>query len=176
MPNIFVPVVDQEQHPLMPTIPSRARRWIKSRKATGFWKGGFFCVRLNVEPSAREQQPIAVGVDPGSKREGIVVASAVHTYTNIQAEARDGVKEAEKDSTRMRRTRRKRKTPYRKMRQNRKHSRKKLPPSTRARWQWKLRPARSEEDGEEAGGGVGGPLRRCMVSGVLSRRRAEATG
>jgi len=142
MPNIFVPVVDQEQHPLMPTIPSRARRWIKSRKATGFWKGGFFCVRLNVEPSARERQPIAVGVDPGSKREGIVVASAVHTYTNIQAEARDGVKEAEKDSTRMRRTRRKRKTPYRKMRQNRKHSRKKLPPSTRARWQWKLRLAK----------------------------------
>ncbi len=42
--------------------------------------------------------------------------------------------------------------------------------------QGSARPARSEEDGEEAGGGVGGPLRRCMVSGVLSRRRAEATG
>src|SRR5260370_20112030 len=122
MPNIFVPVVDQEQQPLMPTIRSRARRWIKSRKASGFWKGGCFCVRLNVEPSAREQQPIAVGVDPGSKREGIVVASAVHTYTNIQAEARDGVKEAEKDSTRMRRTRRWRKAPYRKPRQHRKQS------------------------------------------------------
>jgi hypothetical protein len=136
---MFVPVVDQNQHPLMPTTPSRARRWISTGKATAFWKGGLFCVRLNIEPSAREQQPIAVGIDPGSKREGIAVASAAHTYVNIQAEARTGVKEAEKDSTRMRRTRRNRTTPCRQPRQNRKPSRKNLPPSTRARWQWKLR-------------------------------------
>jgi hypothetical protein len=138
MSAICVPVVDQERTPLMPTTPARARRWIRSGKATHFWKGGFFCVRLNVEPSLRALQPIAVGIDPGSKREGIVVASAAHTYLNIQAEARDGVKEAEKDSTRMRRTRRNRKTPCRKPRQNRKQSKKKLPPSTKARWQWKL--------------------------------------
>jgi hypothetical protein len=138
MSNLFVPVVDQKHTPLMPTTPSRARRWIKSGKGTGFWKGGLFCVRLNVEPSARTQQPIAVGIDPGSKREGFVVASASHTYANMQAEARTGVREAEKDSTRMRRTRRQRKTPCRKPRQNRKHSKKRLPPSTRARWQWKL--------------------------------------
>ena len=138
MSHIFVPVVDQEHTPLMPTTPSRARRWIRSGKATGFWKGGFFCVRLNNEPSAREKQSIAVGIDPGSKREGIVVASGAHTYVNIQAGARTGVKEAEKDSTSMRRTRRNRKTPCRKPRQNRKQSKKKLPPSTRARWQWKL--------------------------------------
>ncbi len=142
MSAIFVPVVDQEHTPLMPTIPARARRWIRSGKATHFWKGGVFCVRLNVEPSRRVQQPIAVGIDPGSKREGIVVASASHTYLNLQAQARDGVKEAEKDSTRMRRTRRRRKTPCRQPRQNRKQSKKKLPPSTRARWHWKLRLAR----------------------------------
>jgi hypothetical protein len=39
----------------------------------------------------------------------------------------------------MRRTRRGRKTPCRKPRQNRKRGKKKLPPSTRARWHWKLR-------------------------------------
>jgi len=139
MSHICVSVVDQEHTPLMPTRPSRARRWIRSGKATGFWKGGMFCVRLNVAPSAREQQPTAVGIDPGSKREGIVVASASHTYLNLQAEGRRGVKEAEKGSTRMRRSRRNRKTPCRKPRQNRKRSKKKLPPSTRARWQWKLR-------------------------------------
>jgi hypothetical protein len=139
---MFVPVVDQHQHPLMPTTPARARRWIQSGKATAFWKGGLFCVRLNVEPSARALQPIAVGIDPGSKREGIVVASASHAYLNIQAEARDGVKKAEQVSTRMRRTRRTRRTPYRKPRQNRKQSKQKLPPSTRARWHWKLRLAR----------------------------------
>ena len=139
---MFVPVVDQDQKPLMPTTPSRARRWITSGKATAFWKGGIFCVRLNVEPSAREVQPIAVGIDPGSKKEGYSVIGASHTYLNIQAEARDGVKKAEEQSTRQRRTRRGRKTPCRKPRQNRHQSKKKLPPSTKARWQWKLRLAR----------------------------------
>jgi hypothetical protein len=136
---MFVPVMGPHQQPLMPTTPARARKWIKSGRATAFWKGGIFCVRLNAEPSAREVQPIAVGIDPGSKREGYSVVSAAHTYVNIQAEARVGVKEAEKDSSRMRRTRRHRKTPCRQPRHNRHQRKKKLPPSTRARWQWKLR-------------------------------------
>ena len=105
MSHICVPVVDQEHTPLMPTTPARARRWIRSGKATHFRKGGVFCVRLNREPSLRAFQP----------------------------------KEAEKDSARMRRTRRNRKTPCRKPRQNRKQSKKKLPPSTRARGPRKLR-------------------------------------
>ena len=71
MTHMFVPVVDRQQRPLMPTTPARARRWIKTAKATAFWKGGIFCVRLNIEPAARELQPIAVGIDPGSKKEGI---------------------------------------------------------------------------------------------------------
>jgi hypothetical protein len=53
MSHIFVPVVDQEHYPLMPTTPSRARRWIRSGKATSFWKGGFFCVRLNKQSKKR---------------------------------------------------------------------------------------------------------------------------
>lgn len=125
---MFIPVVDEDQRPLMPTTPARAKRWIKSGKATAFWKGGIFCVRLNGEPSAREIQPVAVGIDPGSKREGYSLLSAAHTYLNIQAEARDGVKDAEKASTRMRRTRRGRKTPCRQPRQNRLQSKRKLPP------------------------------------------------
>ncbi len=136
---MFVPVVDHQQQPLMPTTPARARKWIKSGRATAFWKGGIFCIRLNVEPSAREVQPIAVGIDPGSKREGYSVVSAAHTFLNIQAEARQGVKKAEEQSTQMRRTRRRRKTPCRQPRPNRHQSKKTLPPSTRARWQWKLR-------------------------------------
>lgn len=139
---MFVPVVDQQQQPLMPTTPARARRWIKTGKATAFWKGGIFCVRINVEPSAREIQPTAIGIDPAVKREGSSVISAAHTYLNIQAEARDGIKEAEEYSSRARRTRRGRKTPCRQPRQNRRHSTRKRPPSTRARWQWKVRLAR----------------------------------
>jgi hypothetical protein len=134
---VFVPVVDQLQHPLMPTTPARARRWIKSGKATPFWKGGAFCVRLNQEPSARQMQPIAVGIDPGSIKEALVVKSAAHTYLNIQADAITWVKEAVQRRHQMRRDRRLRKTPCRPRRYNR--TRGSLPPSTKSRWQWKLR-------------------------------------
>ena len=74
-PYQSVPVVDRAGKPLMPTTPSRARRWIKSKEATPFFKRGIFCVRLNREPSGREYQDIAVGIDPGSKREGFTVKS-----------------------------------------------------------------------------------------------------
>ncbi len=136
---MFVPVVDKNQQPLMPTTPARARRWVQSGKATPFWKQGVFCVRLNVDPSAREVQPIAVGIDPGSQKEGYSVISAAHTYLNIQADAVDWIKEAVKMRRQMRRTRRTRTTPCRQPHANRLRNTKKLPPSTKARWQWKLR-------------------------------------
>lgn len=134
---MFVPVVDVNQNPLMPTTPSRARRWIKSGKATPFWKKGIFCVRLNVEPSAQNMQEIAVGVDPGSKKEGFTVKSEAHTYLNVQTDAVQHVKDAVETRRNLRRARRFRKTPCRKNKTNR--SRGGLPPSTKARWQWKLR-------------------------------------
>jgi len=134
---VFVPVVDSNQKPLMPTTPSRARKWIKSGKATPFWKQGIFCVRLNVEPSARNYQDISVGVDPGSKEEGFSVKSEAHTYINIQTKAVDWVKKAVETRRNLRRSRRQRKTPCRKNRKNR--ARGGIPPSTKARWGWKLR-------------------------------------
>src|SRR5947209_4859699 len=124
MAQLFVPVVDQHQQPLMPTTPARARRFITSGKATAFWKGGIFCIRLNVEPSARHSQLLAVGIDPGSKKEGYSVRSAAHTYLNLQADARTGVKEAVAQRRRMRRARRGRATPYRQPRHNRKRAKK----------------------------------------------------
>jgi len=133
----FVPVVDKNQKPLMPTKPSRARKWIKEGKATPFWKRGVFCVRLNIEPSGEEKQDIAVGVDPGSKKEGFSILSESHTFLNIQADAVTWVKKHIEVRRMMRRSRRYRKTPYRKCRFNRKGRR--LVPSTKARWQWKLR-------------------------------------
>lgn len=139
MQQKFVPVVDSDNQPLMPTIPSRARRWVKSGKATPFWAKGVWCIRLNVEPSKREKQPVAVGIDPGSKKEAITIKSAAHTYLNLQADAVTWVKEAVETRREMRRTRRSRKTPYRQNRPNRQINAVKLPPSTRARWGWKLR-------------------------------------
>lgn len=133
----FVPVVDSNQRPLMPTTPKRAQRWIGSGKGTPFLRKGIFCVRLNVEPSSRHLQPVAVGIDPGSKREGYTVKSKAHTYLNQQFHAVDWVKDAEETSTNARRARRYRKTPYRQARQNRKRG--SIPPSTLARWQFKIR-------------------------------------
>ena len=68
-----VPVVDYNQIPLMPTTPKRASKWIKSGKATPFWKKGIFCVRLNQEPSARNYQEVACGIDPGSKEKDLLL-------------------------------------------------------------------------------------------------------
>ena len=134
---MFVPVVDRNRKPLMPTTPARARRWIKSGEATPFWDRGIFCVRLNRDPSGCQVQDIAVGIDPGSKKEGLTVKSASHTYLNIQADAVINVKEAKADQSASRRARRQRQTPCRRPRANR--ARGDIPPSTKARWQWKLR-------------------------------------
>ena len=123
----------------MPTKPSRAKRWIRSRKATPFWKNGIFCVRLNVDPSDTEFQEIAVGVDPGSKKEGFTVKSAAHTYLNVQADAHSKIGKKVEKRRELRRGRRSRKCPNRKNRTNRLANRERIPAGTRARWDWKLR-------------------------------------
>ena len=134
---MFVPVVDYGQTPLMPTTASRARKSIKSGKATPFWKRGVFCIRLNVEPFAREYSQIALGVDPGSKREAFTVKSKYHTYLNVLTETPHWIKDAVEGRKNARMARRQRNTPCRKNKQNRAHG--SLPPSTKARWQWKER-------------------------------------
>ncbi len=136
---MFVPVVDKDQKPLMPTKPSRARKWIRDGKATSFWKNGVFCVRLNVEPSDRYFQEIAVGVDPGSKKEGFTVKSESHTYLNVQADAHNKVGKKVAKRRELRRGRRSRKAPNRKNRMNRLANKERIPAGTRARWDWKLR-------------------------------------
>ena len=83
---MFVPVVGKNQKPLMPTKPSRARRWIKQGKATPFFNKGVFCVRLNVEPADSQLDDVVVGIDPGSKKEAFTVKSEHHTYRAIACE------------------------------------------------------------------------------------------
>ena len=136
---MLIPVVDKNQKPLMPTKPSRARRWIKSGKATPFWKNGIFCLRLNVTPSDTELQDICVGVDPGSKKEGLTVKSESYTYLNIQADAHSKVSKKIQKRRRLRRGRRGRKCPNRKKRPHNLSNRNRIPAGTRASWDWKLR-------------------------------------
>ena len=137
--TVFVPVVDKAQNPLMPTTPAKAGKWIKSSKATPFWCNGVFCVRLNVAPSGDYKQEIAVGVDPGSKKEGFTVKSEAHTYLNVQADAHNKVGKKIQKRRELRRERRSRKCPNRKNRTNRLANRNRIPAGTRARWGWKLR-------------------------------------
>ena len=131
-----VPVIDQDRNALMPTTPSRASRWVKSGKATPYWSMGIFCVRLN-QPAGNTKQDVCCGVDTGSKREAVCVKSKKHTYINILADAVTWVKEAVEQRRNARRARRNRTTPCRKNKYNR--TKGKLAPSTKARWQAKLR-------------------------------------
>ncbi len=56
-----VPVISKDGKPLMPTKPSRARRWIKEGKAIGKFNDlGIFYVQLTDEPSDSKTQPIAI--------------------------------------------------------------------------------------------------------------------
>ena len=136
---MFVPVKSKDGEQLMPTTPVRAAMMIKSGKATPYWNNGIFCIRLNKEPSGRYKQEIAVGVDPGSKKEGFTVKSKSHTYLNVQADADNKVGKKIKKRRELRKSRRSRKCPNRKNRTNRLANKERIPAGTRARWNWKLR-------------------------------------
>ena len=132
----MIPVVSSEKKPLMPCSYWRCQQLLKQGRALRRFKTGLFYIQL-VDRKKGKVQEIALGIDPGSKREGFTVKSASHTYLNILSEAVDWVKDAVEVRRNMRRTRRFRNTPYRKCRWNRSIG--DLPPSTKARWQAKLR-------------------------------------
>jgi hypothetical protein len=78
-----VPVVSKEGKPLMPTKPSRARRWIKEGKAVGKWSDlGIYYVQL-ASSTVEVVQPITVGVDPGKSYSGVGVQSAKCTLLQL---------------------------------------------------------------------------------------------
>jgi hypothetical protein len=133
---LYVPVVDRNGKPLMPSPPARARELVRKGMAVRRFSKGIFYIRLTMR-DAGDVQPVALGVDPGSKREGCTVKSEKRTFLNVQAAAVDWVKKAIEVRRNMRRARRFRNTPCRVNRQNR--ARGGLPPSTKARWDWKLR-------------------------------------
>ncbi len=75
-----VPVISVDDKPLMPTKPSRARRWIKEGKAIGkINKLGIFYVQLTTEPSDTQTQDIVIGLDPGKMFSGVAVQTKKYT-------------------------------------------------------------------------------------------------
>jgi len=135
---LFVPVIGKEGKPLMPCHPARARELVRSGRAVRRFDRGLHYIRLT-DRADGDVQPIAVGIDPGSKKEAFTVKSEARTFLNIQADAVTWVSERMKTRSEMRHGRRGRNAPYRERRPNRGVKKGWIPPSIRARWGWKLR-------------------------------------
>jgi hypothetical protein len=123
----------------MPCHPAHARLLLKSGKARPKRnKLGLFYVQLCHEV-APDNQPLVAGIDPGSKYEGFSVVGTKETVLNLMVEAPDHVKKAVETRRTLRRARRKRQWRRPKRFKNRLSGKKRLPPSTRSRWEAKAR-------------------------------------
>jgi len=135
-----IPVVSRSGLPLMPCRPTKARKLLEQGKAIKKRnKLGIFYLQLEFDPKHPVTQPLAIGIDPGTKFEGFSVAGTEETVLNIMSKAVDWVKKAVAQRRVMRRARRYRKTRRRKCKENRRNNETFLPPSTKARWDAKLR-------------------------------------
>src|SRR2546429_6061122 len=133
------PVVDRRGVPLMPCHPAKARRLLAQGKADAHWnKLGLFYIQLAWEQEP-DNQPLAVGIDPGSTYEGYAVVGSQDTVLNLMAEAPTHVKEAVKVRRTLRCARRARRCRRPARWSNRRAGHKRVPPSTRARWEAKAR-------------------------------------
>jgi hypothetical protein len=142
-----IPVVSANGTPLMPCKPAKARKLLRDGKARKqYSKLGIFYLQLHFNPDKPTTQPLVLGVDPGSKFEAFSIVGTKDTILNIMSEATTWVSKAVEQRRNMRRTRRYRKTRLRECRfNNRQTSTKRIPPSTKARWDTKLRIIRQLE-------------------------------
>lgn len=134
----MVPVLDENKNPLMPTSWKRAKKLLSRGEAKPYWYKGIFSIILQRPPKSTYKQDICAGIDPGSKMSALTIKSEAHTIFNLQYSAPTHVKKKVEERAMLRRSRRQRKTPYRKCRFNRR-VKSRLPPSTKSRWLQHLR-------------------------------------
>lgn len=134
---MLVPVVNKRGEPLMPCRPALARKMIAEGKATPFFKKGFFAIRLNYGSSGYKQA-VLLGIDTGSKRTGMTVATEQKSVLHLQSDAPIWVKKKVETRGNLRTTRRG-DCPSRLHKQNKKRNKKFVAPSSRARWGAHLR-------------------------------------
>ena len=135
---VTVPILNADTRPLMPCHPARARLFVRSGRAKRRWFKGVFAVQMLKQIEGAKTQPVAVGVDPGSKREGFTVKSEAQVFVNVLADAATWVRDRVETRRNQRRGRRFRKTPCRKNKFYRGINKKLLLPSLKARYQIKL--------------------------------------
>lgn len=113
---MFVYVLDKNGQPLMPTQRfGKVRRLLRDKKAKVV-KRCPFTIRLLYEPETKIVHDIVLGVDTGSKYVGVSCVGNNRVLYQAQVELRDDIKK-KMDSRRVyRRSRRNRKTRYRKPR------------------------------------------------------------
>jgi len=133
----MVPVISRQNIPLMPCSEKRGRKLMEKGQARAMWKNQIFCIQLLKDPASNGYQDVTIGIDPGSKKEGLTVVTDTKVVLNITAEAVTTVKDAVETRRMLRRSRRGRNTPYRRCRFNRTIGG--IPPSTKARWNQKIR-------------------------------------
>lgn len=129
----MIAVLDENKNPLMPCSEKRARKLMEKGEAKPYWFKGEFCIILQRSPKTKYVQDICIGIDPGSKMSAMTIKSEAHTVKNLQYLAPTYVKSKVSSRAELRKSRRNRKTPYRKCRLNRSIG-SKLPPSTKSRW------------------------------------------
>lgn len=125
-------VLNMRGEPLMPTTQRKARILLKEKKAK-IVKYNPFTIQLNY-PTGENKQDVNVGVDTGAKHIGLAITSEDKVLYKAEIELRSDIK-SNLDTKRIyRRSRRNRKTRYRKPRfLNRKKTEKWLPPSLQSR-------------------------------------------
>jgi 5-methylcytosine-specific restriction endonuclease McrA len=133
--NVFV--IDSCYQPVNPVHPGRARLLLKQGKAS-VYRMFPFCIILKCIVEQPEVKPLRVKLDPGSKTTGIAVVDDASGEVVFAAELThrgQAIKSALDDRRAIRRSRRHRKTRYRKPKFSNRHNKKKgwLPPSLESR-------------------------------------------
>jgi hypothetical protein len=134
MSKVFV--IDTNQKPVDPVHPGRARILLSEGKAAVF-KSFPFIIILKIEIKKPEVQPLRIKLDPGSRTTGIAITNDATGEVVFAAELShrgQKIKAALDDRRAIRRSRRNRKTRYRKAKwSNRTRKSGWLPPSLLSR-------------------------------------------
>ena len=130
----YIFVLNHNGQPLMPCSWNRARRLLAMNKAE-FIRSDILTIRLTV-PSSGYRQICSLGVDLGAKHVGISVTTDQRELLSSEVVLRDDIKNRITKKRELRRSRRNRKTRYRKPRFNNRTASKHegwLPPTQRNR-------------------------------------------